>query len=61
MGVAARAGGLSGRILAERMIRLRAGRGTYGDERDQQLRERENRVMRFANRINQKAKSNNGG
>lgn len=49
-GIAGRAGSLSGRITAERTSRLMTGRGTYGDARDNQLRQRELRVIRFAQR-----------
>lgn len=49
-GIAGRAGALSGRIAAERDIRRALGEGRYGDARDNILRARENRVIRFAQR-----------
>lgn len=49
-GVAGRAGALSGRITAERYIRRALRLGKYDDERDRQLRKREMRVLRFAQR-----------
>lgn len=57
MGVAARAGRLSGRIAAERTINMMRG-GSYGDARDNMLRRREWRVLRFAQRNSRLGLSN---
>ena len=60
LSIAGQAGRLSGRIEALRRRRLDSARGVYGDARDRQLRERENRVLRAANRYARNIRARQG-